>query len=481
MEATSELSPLRPATFLSAIKNRAYTPTVKSRRGFLGAVLGLLSAEFALLRGAVGAPPSVTPINSTLDKFIADKRRQAEAFDKELKLKTAKEVWDFFDAASAGDRKKAAQLREVLGSLDSIWQIVNEVNYAVQQLAPPENRFARRFGEEILSAVAANAIYLGGTEAGRYIPTALSESHIEGRPFFTLTQHHFASRPYLQYALAMYGAKINIPSIDDLEKQEEENRADARRRWEHDQANPGGPRQLKPGEDVHIVDGRVQVAGHMAVLQVSARIAKLLFERNPNREFYVEESFPFDWMYPHLIAAGSIMKLNRAPVDGISVEAMEKDREYWTGLCREFLGLVVTPKTTIGEVKNFVTRVDLDKKLQGTDAAFVGNDQMRKAFSKLRSSQGGLYAWRLAKVKNHPQLQIQAEIAFKQAWALYPKSPEALFRYVNLLLYTNRIEEALLLVTTSQKLDPDNPSLRDLTGELGKMLRDKQRRPPTAL
>jgi len=452
---------------------------VKSRRGFLGVVLGLLSAECAILRGAVGAGASATPLNPALGKFIGAKRWQAEGFAKVLKLKPAKETWEFFDAAAAGDRKTAAQLHEVLGSTDPIWQILCEVNYAVQELALPQQRVARRFGEEILKAVPTNAIYLGGTEAGRYIPTAFSESHIEGRPFFTLTQHHFANRPYLQYVLGMYGGKINIPGLDDLDKVEEEYRADARRRWEHDQANRGGPRQLKPGEDVKVIDGRLQVAGHMAVLQISARMAKLLFERNPNREFYVEESFPFDWMYPHLTPAGPVMKLNRAPVEGISIEAMEKDRQYWAGLCKELLGLVVTEETTVGEVQRFVTRVDIDKKPEGADAAFVGNEQMRRAFSKLRSSQGGLYAWRLGTPKNHPQLQIQAEIAFKQAYALHPKSPEALFRYVNLLLGTGHVEEALLLVSTSRKLDPANPSLRDLAAQLGQMLRNKT--PPATL
>jgi hypothetical protein len=451
---------------------------VKSRRGFLGVVLGCAAAEFALLRGAVGAPPSLISSDSTLSRFVAEKRRQAEAFAKDPKLNPAKETWEFFDAAAAGDRKRVAQLHDVLGSLDPIWQIVGEVNYAVQKLAPADERFARRFGEEILKAVPANAIYLGGTNEGRYLPTALSESHIDGRPFFILTQHDFASRPYLQYVLAMYGGKINVPNLGDLEKVDEEYRADARKRWEHDKANPGGPRQLKPGEDVQVVDGRVQVAGMVAVNQVNARMAKLLFERNPNREFYVEESFPFDWMFPHLTPAGPIMKLNRALLD-IPVEAMEKDRQYWAGLCKEFLGLIVTEETTVGDIQRFVTRVELEKKLEGTDVAFVGNEQMRRAFSKLRSSQAGLYAWRLAKPNKHPLLEIQTEIAFKQAYALHPKSPEAIFRYVNLLLGAGRIEEALLLVNTTKKLDPASPSLRDLAVQLEKMLQNK--RPPAAL
>lgn len=439
---------------------RAYTSAVKSRRGFLGLVLGCVSAEFALLRGALE-----TASNSLLSKFVADKRRQAEAFAKDLKLKPANEVWEFFDAAAAGDRKTAAELHNVLRSLDPIWEIVGEVNFAVQQLSQPDQRLARRFGEEILKAVPANAIYLGGTTEGRYFPTVLSESHIDGRPFFTLTQHDFASRPYLQYVLAMYGGKINIPNVDDLEKAEEEYRADAWRRKELG--------QLKPGEDVKLVDGRVQVAGAIALNQIKARVAKLLFERNPNREFYVEESFPFDWMYPHLTPLGPVMKLNREPVERISVEAMEKDRQYWAGLCKEFLGLVVTEDTTVEEVQRFVTRVDLDNKLEGTDAEFVANERMRKAFSKLRSSQAGLYAWRLTKPNKHPLLQIQTEIAFKQAYALHPRSPEAIFRYVNLLLGNGRVEEALILANTSKRLDPANPSLRDLAAQLRQMLPKK--------
>jgi hypothetical protein len=57
-----------------------------------------------------------------------------------------------------------------------------------------------------------------------------------------------------------------------------------------------------------------------------------------------------------------------------------------------------------------------------------------------------------------------------QAYALCPTSPEALFRYVNLLLTVNfnRLDDALLVAETSLKLDPENQQTKDLIVELNR-------------
>jgi hypothetical protein len=73
---------------------------------------------------------------------------------------------------------------------------------------------------------------------------------------------------------------------------------DARRRLEHDQNFPGEPRQLHPGEVVTIVEGKTQVRGPGAVMMINGLLAKTIFDKNPDREFYIEESIPLDWMYP---------------------------------------------------------------------------------------------------------------------------------------------------------------------------------------
>ena len=61
-----------------------------------------------------------------------------------------------------------------------------------------------------------------------------------------------------------------------------------------------------------------------------------------------------------------------------------------------------------------------------------------------------------------------ADLAFRQAYALCPTSPEALFRYINLLLADKRLDDAILLAETSLKLDPENQQIKDLLENLKK-------------
>jgi thioredoxin-like negative regulator of GroEL len=94
----------------------------------------------------------------------------------------------------------------------------------------------------------------------------------------------------------------------------------------------------------------------------------------------------------------------------------------------------------------------------------------------LRSSIGGIYAWRLSpqtpaqyRPKSEAEFQRvlrEAEFTFRQAFAFCPYSPEALFRYVNLLLPLNRVDDALLLAETCLKLDPYNVQVIGLVDNL---------------
>jgi hypothetical protein len=54
-----------------------------------------------------------------------------------------------------------------------------------------------------------------------------------------------------------------------------------------------------------------------------------------------------------------------------------------------------------------------------------------------------------------------ADFAFRQAWALCPTSPEAVFRYVNFLLKQKRISDALLVAETAAQM----PSMHGKDGE----------------
>jgi hypothetical protein len=296
--------------------------------------------------------------------------------------------------------------------------------------------------------------------------TTLSRSHSTGDPFFTLTQNALADGLYLTYLREMYGDKISLPASEDSETTFQEYIADARRRLEQN--------KLKPGEDVRLDDGRIQVSGQVAVMSINGLLTKLIFERNPDREFYIEESFPLDWMYPHLSPHGLIMKIHREPLLELASEVVRKDHDYWTKYLTPILGNWLKEDTSVKDVCDFAERIFVSKQLKGFkgDPKFVQNDEACKTFSKLRSSQAGAYAWRAEHAKSEREkerMRKAADFAFRESFALCPYSPEAVFRYINLLVSQARLDDALLIANTAIKLEPNNRQVTSLLSELKRM------------
>ena len=135
------------------------------------------------------------------------------------------------------------------------------------------------------------------------------------------------------------------------------------------------------------------------------------------------------------------------------------------------IGSLTTPPCK--EIADFVEKVNLHRDFTGFtgDRKFIRDDPAQKAFSKLRSSIGGIYAWRISDPNNHnPAVQQrmikEADFAFRQAFAFCPYSPEAVFRYVNLLLSMQRFDDALTVANTCLKLDPFNGQVIDLVNRL---------------
>jgi len=219
------------------------------------------------------------------------------------------------------------------------------------------------------------------------------------------------------------------------------------------------------------VNGKTQVSGQVAVMEINARIARIIFDANPKQEFFIEESFPLDWMYPYLSPNGLIMKINRKPPAELASEVLRKDREYWTRFVDRALGQWLTPGTSIKDVCDFVTTVferkeDADYQ---ADEKFVRNAYVCKTYSKLRSSIAGVYAWRWKNSKTPEEKQRMAketDLAFRQAYALCPYSPEAVYRYTSWLTEQARTKDALLLAQTAARLDPRNSKFAKLVEDL---------------
>ena len=384
--------------------------------------------------------------------------------------------------------------------------------------------------ELIYPEMTKNAVLFGGTDPGRFCPTYMifAESFIppekrrdpefDRRDVYIITQNALADATYLMYIRAHYnrstqpdapffqnllarlpvlanlsspldslfmglGAsiektrradgvyppkEIHTPSLTDSQLSFEEYVNDAQKRLKLN--------QLKPGEDVKVIDNRIQVSGQVAVMAINGLLTKVIFDKNPEHEFFVEESFPLDWMYPHLTPFGIIMKINRQPLPELTEDIVRRDHEFWSKYTERFIGNWITYDTTVSNICAFAERTYLRRNLEGFkgDPKFMRDDDAQKAFSKLRSAIAGVYSFRIndAGQKGNGPLQQrmirEAEFAFKQAFAFCPYSPEAVFRYINLLSSLGRIEDALLIAKTFKKLDPYNAAADGLLDQLSK-------------
>ena len=422
-------------------------------------------------------------IDADLGRFSTAKQNQIRALAEGITNKVPSLVWRFFDAVRVDDWETATNifnrinaashryeqttnddaLTPALGTL--LWPPISESFGAYEDFHGWDNRWLHRFGREIIGSIPSGSIYFGGTDPGRFVISALCESQVAGKPFFTLTQNQLADGTYLDYLRAMYGKKIYIPTAEDSQQAFKDYVADANRRRKRG--------QLAPGEDVREVNGSVQISGQLAVMNINGLLVKKIFAENPGREFFVEESFPLDWMYPQLTPHGLIFQLNRKPLAELSETEIGRDQTFWKKLTGEMLGGWLEEKTAIKDVCDFAEKYGLGKHLEDFpgDKKFAGNADARKCFSKLRSSQAGLYAWRADRAKDaaeRERMYHAADFAFRQSYAICPASPEAIWRYVNLLLIRERTDDAIAIVKTSLHLDPDNQQLAGLLGQLRK-------------
>ena len=209
-------------------------------------------------------------------------------------------------------------------------------------------------------------------------------------------------------------------------------------------------------------------------MAINGLLVKVIFDRNPSHEFYIEESFPLDWMYPYLEPHGPIMKLNRTELSELPAATLAKDREYWQTKTKEKLGDWLTPETSVASVAKFAERVFANNDVSGFsgDESYLRSQQAQKMTSKLRSSIGGIYAWRSQHAKlsvDRERLAKEADFAFRQAFALCPYSPEAVFRYVQLLAQTGRVEDAILVTSAALKNTPNDSQIANLLEQLKQM------------
>jgi len=388
----------------------------------------------------------MTDAGATAEEIVArklaefSKRRRAlvHAIAKHFNVEVPADVERFFAAVESGrweeidaaheallmpgqglNQPRSAELHQIWRAIQETWGIAREThNWPAQALLD--------YGQASLGSLRPGMVYVGGTDPGCFIPTFLNET-ADGEHHITLTQNALADGTYLDYLNFLYAGQMNTLSQDDSQRAFQNYLADAQRRLQHDQQFPNEPKQLLPGEDVRNEDGRIQVSGQVAVMSVNERLFQTLMDKNPELSFAMEESFPFKSTYSNAAPLGPLMELGvNDSQNALTAERATQSVDYWRHLAQQVLSDPQTP--------------------DGSDP--------RKAYAKMVCAQASLLL-----DHNYP---AEAEQAYQIANQICPSSPEAVFRYVQLLMDQGRSAEAVPVIEKAVKAAPDQQEFRDL-------------------
>jgi tetratricopeptide (TPR) repeat protein len=314
--------------------------------------------------------------------------------------------------------------------------------------------FGWMFGHDIMAPMDPAAVYYGGSDPGRFVPTymAFVESQqdnawkrdpgFDRRDVTVLTQNALCDGYYAHYIRDQYDPRYR-PTPQDFTPFE---------RWlGRDQAYPKIPvtcvsdKELDACWDIYRKEhaeriretGQVLRPGTTDVFEINGVVAQAIFEKNKAAHtFYLEQSVPIDWMYPYLLPSGLIFKLAPEPLKTLPPEAIAADRKYWDDYAARLLA----------------------------DPNFSVDDHATDVFSKLAFWHADLYRYR--------NLPLEEEHWLRLAVALCPQQQDSIQMLTHLLVDQSRFDEAITLLRQAEQDDPRNeffPSLEAWV-ELGKTL-----------
>ena len=230
-----------------------------------------------------------------------------------------------------------------------------------------------------------------------------------------------------------------------------------------------GKGQLKAGESYNPKTGEVGLSGQAAVMGSmdswpESFLMKIRITNSSSKN-------PSRWIDVLYLTPYGIMKINREPVAKFTPDIIARDHEFWGKYMERLIGNWITYETSTDDICNFAYEVYLRGNFRGYigDMKFLRDDNAQKAFSKLRSAITGLYWWRASSTTSAEEQQMllrEAEFSAKQAYALCPFSPEALYKLVNMLVIQGRFDESINLIMTSMLFDPENDGLKDLLAQV---------------
>src|ERR1017187_4034460 len=333
--------------------------------------------------------------------FVAEKKAQVIAAAAAEGKQMPPEYDAFFAAAEKGNLPAMRRTFNDTGShaplTETLSQAAREILFAFEMFSMWDEKYALAYAHGITESIPPGSVYFTGVAMGGSIIPALQKSEVSADPCFTLNQGVLIDESYRTYLRNMYGDKMYIPTEEDVQKCFQDYAPDALLRKQQNKLQR---------EDFQRID---------------RLIAKVVFDKNPGHEFYFEEAWPVEWMYPYLEPHGLILKINRQPLSELSEDMVTQDHDFWVKQLEPMIGDWLTYDTPVEELAAWTERVRLKHDFSGFtgDRRFVeGISGERQIFSKLRNAIGGVYAWRADHATNPAEkkrMTREADFAFRRS------------------------------------------------------------------
>jgi hypothetical protein len=303
--------------------------------------------------------------------------------------------------------------------LDPFWPSVLDAYGVAEQAHLWPAQKLLDYGHAILDSLKPGMVYVGGTDNGRWIPELLNDTS-DGEHHIIVTQNALADSRYLEFVSDLYGDHLTTLTQEDSQRAFQQYMEDAQKRLQHDQQFPDEPKQVRPGEDIKVVDGRVQVSGQVAVMAINERLLGMLMDKNPDRSFALQESFPLKGTYADALPLGPLMELRaRDDQNSFTAERAAQSLDYW---------------------RNIAQQVFWDPDAARSDVAL-------RTYSHDTVAAGNLLAAH--------DFTAEAEEAYRMATQLCPYSPESVGRLADLFARTGREIEARQLTEDFSRQHPE--------------------------
>ena len=298
--------------------------------------------------------------------------------------------------------------------------------------------FGWYFGHDTVAPMDRNAVYFGGSDFGRFVPTFMAfvesqqdnywkrDPNFDRRDVTVITQNALCDNFYCHYIRDQYDPRFRPKEFTAFEKWlgrdtaypkipvtcvSEEELAQC---WEEYQKRPDVAARLAQG-------GPVIREGSSDVFDINGIVLWHIFQKNKaSHTFYLEQSVAIPWTYPYLQPWGLIFKIMPDPMKALPADVVAKDRKYWDDYSARLLN-----------DPNF--RVDADATV---------------TFGKLCAWHADLYHyWHMDAEEGH---------FLRMALSLCPQLADTVSNLSRLLAAHNRFDEAIALVKQAQADDPRN-------------------------